>query len=226
MNVLKNASRHLSFAVCVVAALLVTAETCRSGEEPSARGTWYYLTVIRTALSQYEVAHSHLPDSLPQLCARDGCPFLPPGRGFTDSWGRPIDYVRTADSFELKSAGPDGLWGTPDDLVFSPKLERDAVVQGAGCYRSNIDWLSGMLVLDTTAVAVGQYRAEPGVSGVPATWTPIGKDSIWVRWNAVAWRELRVLRRFDTLRGLARWGGDASRRSFERPAVATRARCR
>jgi hypothetical protein len=37
-----------------------------------------------------------------------------------DGWGGPIDYQVMGSTFRLVSAGPDGLRGTPDDIVFDP----------------------------------------------------------------------------------------------------------
>jgi hypothetical protein len=38
--------------------------------------------------------------------------------GLLDAWGRAIQYEKISDSaFRLKSAGPDGEFGTADDIV-------------------------------------------------------------------------------------------------------------
>ena len=37
-----------------------------------------------------------------------------------DGWGDPIEYQSTGATFRLVSAGPDGVRGTPDDIVFDP----------------------------------------------------------------------------------------------------------
>jgi hypothetical protein len=37
-----------------------------------------------------------------------------------DGWGDPIDYQVTGTTFRLVSSGPDGVRGTPDDIVFDP----------------------------------------------------------------------------------------------------------
>jgi len=37
-----------------------------------------------------------------------------------DGWGQPIEYQVTGATFRLISAGPDGMRGTPDDIVFDP----------------------------------------------------------------------------------------------------------
>jgi hypothetical protein len=37
-----------------------------------------------------------------------------------DGWGAPIDYQVMGTTFRLVSPGPDGVRGTPDDIVFDP----------------------------------------------------------------------------------------------------------
>ena len=37
-----------------------------------------------------------------------------------DGWGDPLEYQVVGSTFRLVSAGPDGLRGTPDDIVFDP----------------------------------------------------------------------------------------------------------
>jgi len=34
-----------------------------------------------------------------------------------DGWGRKVRYSRSQDDFEVRSAGPDGRFGTTDDLI-------------------------------------------------------------------------------------------------------------
>jgi hypothetical protein len=43
----------------------------------------------------------------------------PRGRQAVDSWHEPLRYEKDADGagFAIRSAGPDGGWGTPDDLA-------------------------------------------------------------------------------------------------------------
>jgi hypothetical protein len=44
--------------------------------------------------------------------------FHPTAGSLPDAWGRKIRYERLSDeSFRLLSAGPDGVFGTPDDIV-------------------------------------------------------------------------------------------------------------
>jgi hypothetical protein len=37
-----------------------------------------------------------------------------------DGWGDPIDYEVNGTTFRLISKGPDGILGTPDDIVLDP----------------------------------------------------------------------------------------------------------
>lgn len=42
----------------------------------------------------------------------------------TDSWGNPYQYTVSRETYELRSAGPDGLMGTEDDLQSTQTLLR------------------------------------------------------------------------------------------------------
>jgi hypothetical protein len=53
-----------------------------------------------------------LPETLDALLR-----FRPAGGALSDAWGRRIRYERLSDSsFRLRSAGPDGTFGTEDDI--------------------------------------------------------------------------------------------------------------
>lgn len=38
---------------------------------------------------------------------------------FVDAWSRPLEYSVTGKSFRVRSAGPDGVLGTADDIEFA-----------------------------------------------------------------------------------------------------------
>ncbi|HPW19155.1 MAG TPA: type II secretion system protein GspG [Candidatus Aminicenantes bacterium] len=62
---------------------------------------------------EYASGGEGLPDSLEALRR-----YNPAAGARTDPWGRPIRYEKLSeDSFRLTSAGPDGAFGTADDIV-------------------------------------------------------------------------------------------------------------
>jgi len=69
--------------------------------------------VAREILS-YAAGEQGLPEDLKDI--QRSRPSL--GMGLLDAWGRPIKYERLSDSsFRLRSAGPDGVFDTADDIV-------------------------------------------------------------------------------------------------------------
>jgi hypothetical protein len=62
----------------------------------------------------YAAGDQGLPEDLKQLLRAR--PSL--GMGLRDAWGQEIKYERLSDSsFRLRSAGPDGVFDTADDIV-------------------------------------------------------------------------------------------------------------
>lgn len=69
-------------------------------------------SLSREVLS-YAAEGDGLPDTLDALRR-----FHPTAGALPDVWGRKIRYERLSDSsFRLRSAGPDGAFGTADDIV-------------------------------------------------------------------------------------------------------------
>jgi len=62
----------------------------------------------------YATGEQGLPEDLKQL--QRSRPSL--GMGLLDAWGRAIKYEKISDTaFRLRSAGPDGVYDTADDIV-------------------------------------------------------------------------------------------------------------
>jgi len=72
------------------------------------------LQVAGTQIAQYETMHGHVPegDGMGVLLAA-GMRSVPQ----MDPWGNEVKYHGSGSSYTLSSAGPDGQWGTPDDIV-------------------------------------------------------------------------------------------------------------
>ena len=77
------------------------------------------LSIISHSLDEYRRVHGRLPVQLDDLCIPDGrlCSYQRPEKWVRDPWCTPIRYRVTADSIELRSAGPDTVFNTADDLL-------------------------------------------------------------------------------------------------------------
>jgi hypothetical protein len=72
------------------------------------------LDALSREVLAYATGDQGLPEDLKQL--QRGRPAL--GMGLLDAWGKAIKYEKLSDSaFRLRSAGPDGLFDTADDIV-------------------------------------------------------------------------------------------------------------
>ena len=73
---------------------------------------------IETALNNYEAEHGHYPPlefDLDELAVgREGGPYL--SGPIRDGWGRPFRYMLVDGKPKVYSAGPDGVFGTKDDI--------------------------------------------------------------------------------------------------------------
>jgi hypothetical protein len=71
------------------------------------------LDALARVILEYAADGQGLPEDLAQLERS-----RPLGNGLLDAWGRRIRYERLSDSsFRLSSSGPDGVFGTADDIV-------------------------------------------------------------------------------------------------------------
>ncbi len=70
-----------------------------------------------TAVDIYFTAQHRLPDSLTSLTVEDNEPALVASNLLFDAWGHAITYKRiNTKQYEIRSAGPDGRFGTRDDI--------------------------------------------------------------------------------------------------------------
>jgi hypothetical protein len=71
------------------------------------------LDALARVILEYATGDQGLPEDLQQLQRS-----RPLGTGLLDAWGRRIKYERLSDSsFRLSSSGPDGVFGTADDIA-------------------------------------------------------------------------------------------------------------
>ena len=76
------------------------------------------ISAIEQAARVYEIRTGRFPDSLDQLIQPMGDrPALLDKKAITDAWGTRVSYKRTTDFFEIRSAGPDRVMNTEDDIL-------------------------------------------------------------------------------------------------------------
>lgn len=88
------------------------------GAEASKTATLASISTISTAAQAFEFRARRLPKSLDELTKgiNDDVPLLKAG-ALNDAWGVPFEYKLQGKMFEIRSAGPDGVMNTEDDLT-------------------------------------------------------------------------------------------------------------
>lgn len=76
---------------------------------------------LRLAANMYEVDNGKFPDSLQNLISKGSeinwnGPYLEKEEIPKDPWGNEYRYTRQGNSYTVASAGPDGTFGTGDDI--------------------------------------------------------------------------------------------------------------
>ena len=76
---------------------------------------------ISTAVYIYETDNGRLPDSLQNLITKGSepnwqGPYLRKAESLKDPWGNEFQYTRQGNVYSVVSAGPDGSFGTGDDV--------------------------------------------------------------------------------------------------------------
>lgn len=87
-------------------------EQIEASSRAKIRLTQANLNALEKAVLTYVAQKGELPSSLKALQSS-----ILIGAGIYDAWGKEIKYEKlSADNFRLTSAGPDGVFGTDDDL--------------------------------------------------------------------------------------------------------------
>lgn len=79
------------------------------------------VAAIESAIDRYELDNGKLPDSLQNLMTKgneinwDG-PYLKKAEGLKDPWGNEYQYSKSGNNYSVVSAGPDGSFGTGDNI--------------------------------------------------------------------------------------------------------------
>lgn len=180
------ANRPLKLLTLVMPALL-GAEMCAPADGSPELGTLLKMRELLVAIAEFEVSYERFPNTLDELCTDpESCSFSLNDEQFLDAWGNRLGYNLAKGQYELRSTGQDGAPYTPDDLILSPAQETRQLASASGCYLVALPlWESfpgDRLVLDTTQVHPGLYRASPSIGGRDGRWWPMGGDSLMVTW--------------------------------------------
>jgi general secretion pathway protein G len=110
----------LKVARCLAITLVVLAAGCST--LPARRAaTGSKLQNVRSALEMYRLDNGRYPTEAEGLAVL-GRPALPGGTIYLldepkDAWGKPFRYRLDGGLAVIESAGPDGIFGTADDLT-------------------------------------------------------------------------------------------------------------
>ena len=119
----KKTKRILIFVLagCLLIVYSIIAETRRHAriEESRFQFTRHAIQFTCQQIQKYKAIHSKLPDTLTQLMFNDGATDTLSTTGqLGDGWGTLLQYTKIGeDSFEVRSAGPDKIMGTEDDIT-------------------------------------------------------------------------------------------------------------
>ena len=77
------------------------------------------LSILVDWIAHYKSRRGHLPTRIEEILPPDPSDpnFLPHDRWWRDAWDQRIEYQVSGGTCELRSAGPDGHFGTRDDVV-------------------------------------------------------------------------------------------------------------
>jgi general secretion pathway protein G len=119
----------LVLTILGILAAIVVPRMAGKGEQAKIQATVTQISAFKTALAAFEVENSGYPrgqNGLVDLIQRPRDaqnwhgPYLESDVVPKDAWGRDFQYVcpgkHNADSYDVVSAGPDGQFGTDDDI--------------------------------------------------------------------------------------------------------------
>jgi len=199
---MKTVGGILAFA-CVVIGLHFMYSRSNGDARPSA--TDQVIQVFRTNVDSFTHLEHRPPVSFNEVCTRllpqeylyvkDCSYWLEDNQTVpTDGWNHPLRYSVSGAVVEIRSAGRDGLFNTPDDIFYNSADEAQRVRAMAGCYQIRLGWSQfpgTVLQLDSGPVFWrGEYQGAPKVERFYGPqWRPSpypgGRDSLWVVWRTV-----------------------------------------
>ena len=105
-----------------VAVQSLTGNIAKANEAAAKQG----VNALKEACTTYYINHKKMPTSLDQLVEGDE-PALENGEsGLYDPWGLKYEMEKKGKNVIIKSAGPDGEWGTDDDIRSDDKMKKSS----------------------------------------------------------------------------------------------------
>ena len=120
----KTVTLILAAVLVLLGGATAVVSSLNQREQPS---PWAPFVTLSTAIQMHGLDTGCLPRSLARLMKSDGTPgWSGPyvdGPLPMDSWGQRIQYkVLDERTYELRSPGPDAVFDTPDDMVYTPEV--------------------------------------------------------------------------------------------------------
>jgi hypothetical protein len=103
---------RISFKALMLVLLLATSG-CKVPEKDFRRFQQNNMRTIALGAESFHLSHGRYPSNFGEMegCCADGeCPTI-------DVWGLAVRYSASEDNYTVHSAGPDGKFGTADDMI-------------------------------------------------------------------------------------------------------------
>lgn len=100
-----------------------------------------------------------------------------------DGWGQRLQVAERDSSLMVISAGPDGSFGTADDLDFSPDFLAARAARVVGCWRTEsmaypVGRIHSLRLRQTKIEDSPHLRGDVNAPSADLRWVPWGQDSI------------------------------------------------
>lgn len=110
----------LVVAILGILAAIVAIKTIGQAEKARRQTTWTQADTLKTAIAQFEMEVGRLPNDLNELVFQGDDkwpgPFLDSPEVPKDAWGNDFRMEHKGKLLQVTSPGPDGQFGTADDL--------------------------------------------------------------------------------------------------------------
>src|SRR5690349_14534714 len=199
---MKTAGAVLAF-VCLVIGLHFVYTHTRNDDRPLI--TDQLIQQFRSNVDSFTHLEHRLPASFEETCRRllpqeylyvKNCSYWLQNDDTIpiDAWRHPLRFTVSGAMVEIRSAGADGTFDTPDDMFYNSADEAQRVHAMAGCYQIDLGWPEfpgNELVLKSGPVVwEGEYQGAPRVDRFSGPqWRPSpypgGRDSLTVIWRTV-----------------------------------------
>lgn len=104
-------------SLLILASLVWAAQRCSVAS--SVRETQQAVVQVQAAAIAWQIDHGD--QQCPNMKQIIGGKYLPSQTRMADAWGQALRITCHQLTIGVKSAGPDGIWGTADDVIAHPK---------------------------------------------------------------------------------------------------------